>query len=355
MPRAAKEAEFYNLDPFDISDSVEASIDECKYHFRHMTRIRLMEKYLDEAFHKKAVRGFCHLVIGQEGLYSALKAMFEKNSQNKILTSYRCHGAAYATGCSIKEIVAENLGLLEGTCKGKGGSMHLYNNSLFGGHGIVGAQVPLATGVAYSIKYKSFTQKAANKNDKESFLAHLPDSICYSIYGDGASNQGQVFESLNMAKLYNLPIVYIVENNQYGMYTPIENVSLDDCFYKRGYKIPGIRISDTNIFRLLKILEFAEGFCMKHGPIIIQVDTYRICGHAAGDEIQYYKAEQEKSAEEKMDCLRNIRNMLEKRMQEKEIVDFEGEIEEEVVKEIESLKFDQMLGKSELFTDLYYN
>jgi len=276
-----------------------------------MVEIREMELKIQEEYKNGNVRGFCHLSIGQESIYAALKQVL--NESDKVIGSYRCHGLAYVTGlinnesggnCShdsdnrdhsdtidsniindsnindnttnpirihSKEIIDENLGLPTGCSGGRGGSMHLYNSQFYGGHGIVGAQVPLGTGIAFALKYK-----------------RVP-GVCFSFYGDGAANQGQVYESFNLAFIYKLPIVFVCENNHFGMYTPVSQVSMDDNFYKRGYLIRGIRVPDEDPFSLMAVLEHARNYALKEGPIILQIDTNRECGHSTKDEKQEYR------------------------------------------------------------------
>lgn len=368
MKRHRERMEFHGLDAGSILKDSSATIQEYTELYRHMTLIRMMEIYLNEEYDAGHIRGFCHLSIGQEGLYAVLMKLLEANQNSKIITSYRCHAAAYAAGCTIKEIVCENLGLKEGNSRGKGGSMHLYSEKLYGGHGIVGAQVPLGTGIAFSIKYqkymreskKSLLQSLENSQDfvcrsREQFISHESDGVCFTIYGDGAANQGQVYEAFNIAKVYNLPVVFIVENNGYGMYTPAENVSVDDCFYKRGYRIPGLRVCDTDIALLKSALEFAADYSMKNGPIIVQVDTYRICGHSAEDKTQFYKTSGEQDEEHQMDCLKALEDLLAKKMTEDSLGRLKSSIGDEFQEKIGGIDRSKKPDETDLYTDLYFN
>lgn len=317
-----------------------------------MYKIRFMEEYLFDQYQKSNIRGFCHLVIGEEGLYAVLKDIIDEDC---IITSYRCHGAAYAAGLTMKEIICENLGTSEGNCKGKGGSMHLYGDRLFGGHGIVGAQVPLGSGLAFALKYKNMIKKDISvKNSREEFLQTTTKDVCFCIYGDGASNQGQIYETFNMAKLYNLPIVFIVENNQYGMYTPIENATFDDCFYKRGYGIPGIRVRDTKIADLKDVLEFAKEYGTVNGPIIVQVDTFRKCGHSTLDLSVEYITKELMEKENVLDCLLNLENDLKKLLSDSELKDLKSKAQKSVQETIDSIDSKDLPNEKELFTDLYF-
>ena len=183
-----------------------------------------------------------------------------------ICQSYRIHGIAYLRGLSLKSIFAELCGKGSGASKGKGGSMHFYNSNLYGGYGIVGSQVPIGTGVAFAMKYK-----------KE-------DNIALAMYGDGASNQGQVFEAFNMAKLYNLPVVFVCENNQYGMGTSVERSCAEVQLFKRGQIIPGIRVNCKDLPSVIIGTNFAAEHCRSgRGPIILEYFTYRFYGHSMSD------------------------------------------------------------------------
>lgn len=366
MKRCPEKIELHDLLNGPKVGNDDLSLEECKEYYKDMLYIRLMEQYLEVEYSKGNIRGFCHLVVGQEGLYAILKRMRKNNRNNKFITSYRCHGLAYATGCTIKEIVAETLGCLDGNCQGKGGSMHLYNDAFYGGHGIVGAQVPLGAGLAFSLKYKRYMAESKNtrvigsfkeefyKKSRESFINFKSDAVCYTLYGDGASNQGQVYETFNMCKLYNIPIVFIVENNQYGMYTPIDSVSVDDNFFKRGYGIPGIRISDSNISILKNTLEFAEEFAKESGPIIVQIDTYRICGHSANDLTQFYKPEGQQTSEENLDCFKRLGCFIKSKMKEDEFMDFDNSIKKQFKEEIQSIDRNTVPGVADLYTDIFY-
>lgn len=259
--------------------------------YREMYNLREMELLLDRIYQKNEIQGFCHLVIGQEAIYIALKNII---NGDKVIGSYRCHGLAYASGINTKEIICETMGKYEGNCKGKGGSMHLYNDTFYGGHGIVGAQVALGTGIAFALKYKD------------------SQNVCFTFYGDGAANQGQVFESFNMAALWKLPIVYVCENNSYGMWTPERNVSSNTDYFKRGINIPGFRIDGNDIEELHRAFLFAKEYAKTNGPIIIQIDTYRTCGHSCVDQENFYRDQKEVDLKKQTDGLAKLRTRIPK-------------------------------------------
>lgn len=350
--------EVHGIEEFKANEITDCK--ELKQLYIDMLTIRQMEQYLEQEYQKSNIRGFCHLVIGQEGLYAVLKTLMK---DDYIICSYRCHGAAYSAGIDLKEIICENLGTRDGNAKGKGGSMHLYSDRMFGGHGIVGAQVPLGAGLGFALKYNAFMRNHENSDfsgdemnrKKLEFIKTSTDSVCFSIYGDGASNQGQVYETFNMAKVYNIPVVFIIENNQYGMYTPVDNVNIDDCFYKRGYGIPGIRVRDTNISDLMSAVKFAKEYARKNGPIIVQVDTFRKCGHSTLDQAKPYMDRKILEREEKLDCLLNLEGLLRKQIAESEIDEMKENVRKKMHECVSNIDLSNNLGIDDVYTDLFFN
>lgn len=342
IDRAALKA--HNISTDAVAGEYRTGKQELMALYKKMLDIRLMEERLESLYRQKKIRGFCHLSIGQEGIYAALWRVVD---DDKVIASYRCHGAAYATGCTIKEIVCENLGLIDGNCGGKGGSMHLYNDKFYGGHGIVGAQVPLGTGIAFAIKYKMINKNMKDGTDSD-WKAVASDSVVFTLYGDGASNQGQVYESFNMAKVYNLPVVFICENNKYGMYTPVESVSVDDNFYMRGYGIPGLRTTDSDIFLLVETLRFAKSYAKARGPIIVQIDTNRKCGHSTLDEAQLYR----KKNDVFVDCLDTFEALCRDAIGDAEFKDFKDRIITDFDHVMENIDYKNFPGEKELYTDI---
>lgn len=199
--------------------------------YKWMVKMRRMEMAADALYKQKLIRGFCHLAIGQEavsvGMESAIAA------DDKVITAYRCHPFAVLRGGTIKGVIAELLGREDGMSHGKGGSMHIFTKSFFGGNGIVGAQVPVGAGIALAQQYMGQADKHAT----------------FIMYGDGASNQGQVFEAFNMAKLWNLPAVFVCENNLYGMGTSSARSSSNTKYYTRGDQIPGLQVRSRMVDR----------------------------------------------------------------------------------------------------------
>uniref|UniRef100_A0A8C5KIK9 Pyruvate dehydrogenase E1 component subunit alpha, testis-specific form, mitochondrial n=1 Tax=Jaculus jaculus TaxID=51337 RepID=A0A8C5KIK9_JACJA len=204
------------------------------------------------------------LLLLQEACCVGLEAGI--NPTDHLITSYRAHGFTFTRGLSVREILAELTGRRGGCAKGKGGSMHMYAKNFYGGNGIVGAQVPLGAGIALACKY----------NGK--------DEVCLTLYGDGAANQGQIFEAYNMAALWKLPCIFICENNRYGMGTSVERAAASTDYYKRGDFIPGIRVDGMDILCVREATKFAAAHCRSgKGPILMELQTYRYHGHSMSD------------------------------------------------------------------------
>ena len=243
--------------------------------YTQMLLIRRFEERCGKIYNQGKIKGFCHLYIGQEAVACGAKhALNQLGHSGSMITSYRCHGMAIASGSNPKNVMAELTGKATGTSGGKGGSMHLFNadGGFFGGHGIVGAQVPLGTGIAFANKY-------ANK--KEASLTFL---------GDGAVSQGQFYESLNMAKIWNLPCVYIIENNQYAMGTAVSRSAANHKkLFERGigFDVKGEKVDGMNLFEVANAVKNAVEFAVENGPVILEMSTYRYRGHSMSDPAKY--------------------------------------------------------------------
>ncbi|PRT54680.1 Pyruvate dehydrogenase E1 component subunit alpha, mitochondrial [Wickerhamiella sorbophila] len=242
--------------------------------YREMVVIRRMEMAADALYKAKEIRGFCHLSTGQEAIAVGIESAI--NKEDTVITSYRCHGFAYMRGASVASIIGELLGKANGCSKGKGGSMHIYTPNFFGGNGIVGAQVPLGLGLGFAHKYR---------NEK---------SACFTLYGDGAANQGQVFEAYNMAKLWDVPVVFACENNKYGMGTAASRASALTDYYKRGQYIPGLKINGMDVLSCYMGSVFAKNWCISgKGPLVLEYETYRYGGHSMSDPGTTYRTRDE--------------------------------------------------------------
>ncbi|MDD9912766.1 MAG: pyruvate dehydrogenase (acetyl-transferring) E1 component subunit alpha [Alphaproteobacteria bacterium] len=257
--------------------------------YKEMLLLRRFEERAANLYQQGQIRGFCHLYIGQEAVLIGCKAASQKGDD--FITSYRCHAQALACGVSPEAVMSELTGRSTGISRGKGGSMHMFDpeKGFWGGHGIVGAQVPLGTGLAFAAKYRG------------------EDKVCFTFIGDGAMNQGQVFESLNMAALWDLPVLYVIENNQYGMGTAASRIAAGDL-YKRGepFSIKGQKVDGQDFFAVHAAVSNAVADIRAgKGPQIIEMDTYRYRGHSMSDPAKY-------RTREEVDCVKNERDPINK-------------------------------------------
>jgi len=328
----------YDLHLLEEGPSQEATLtkeDAIKF-YKQMQVIRRMELKSDQLYKQKIIRGFCHLYDGQEACCVGIEAAL--TPKDSVITAYRAHGWTYIRGVSVSSVIAELCGRKLGCAKGKGGSMHMYNHNFFGGNGIVGAQVPLGAGVAFAHKYKD----AGN--------------VCVACYGDGASNQGQVFESFNMAKLWELPAIFVCENNRFGMGTSMQRSSASTDYYSRGDYIPGIRVDGMDILAVREATKFAKEHALSKGPIVMELVTYRYHGHSMSDPGTSYRTRDEvKEMRQTYDPITNLREkMIEAGFVTKEDckkIDSEAKkhVEEETVKALASTEPEL----EELSNDIY--
>jgi len=245
--------------------------------YRAMLLLRRFEEKAGQLYGMGKIGGFCHLYIGQEAVIVGMKKVAKEGDQ--FITSYRDHGHALALGCAPRAVMAELAGRSGGVAKGKGGSMHMFSREkhFYGGHGIVAAQVPLGTGLAFANQYRG------NKN------------VALVYFGDGAANQGQVYESFNMAALWKLPVVYIIENNRYAMGTSVARSSAEVDFSRRGvsFEIPGMAVDGMDVRAVASATEEALAFARAgKGPVLLAVDTYRYRGHSMSDPAKYRSREE---------------------------------------------------------------
>lgn len=272
----------------------ELSGDILKNFYRQMLLIRRFEERCAQLYGQGLIGGFCHLYIGQEAVVVGIQAA--QHPQDTVITSYRDHGHMLVCGMDPKGVMAELTGRATGYSKGKGGSMHMFSKEkkFYGGHGIVGAQIPLGTGLAFAHKYKK---------DK---------GVCIAYMGDGAANQGQVYEAFNMAALWNLPIVYVIEDNLYGMGTASCRATANPDFSKRGipYNIPSKTVDGMDVISVYEAALWALDHARTQGPVLLHIKTYRYRGHSMSDPAKYRDKEEVDRMKEQHDPIDNLRQYL---------------------------------------------
>jgi pyruvate dehydrogenase E1 component alpha subunit len=278
-------------------DRYKASKDELLEYYRQMLLIRRFEEKAGQLYGLGLIGGFCHLYIGQEAVAVGLQSALD-NDKDSVITGYRDHGHMLAYGLDPKVIMAELTGRAAGIAGGKGGSMHMFSveHRFYGGHGIVGAQVPLGSGLAFAHKYRG------------------DGGVCLAYFGDGAANQGQVYEAFNMAELWKLPIIFVIENNQYAMGTSVNRSSAEDQLYRRGesFRIPGLQINGMDVLEVRGAAEVALDWVRSgKGPILLELKTYRYRGHSMSDPAKYRSREEVQSVREKSDPIEAIKRELE--------------------------------------------
>jgi len=265
----------------------KASEAELLTFYEKMLLIRRFEEKAGQLYGLGLIGGFCHLYIGQEAVAVGLQSALEEG-KDSVITGYRDHGHMLAYGIDPKVIMAELTGRAAGISRGKGGSMHMFSteHAFYGGHGIVGAQVPLGAGLAFAHKYKE------------------DGGLCMAYFGDGAANQGQVYETFNMASLWKLPVVFVVENNQYAMGTAVARSSAETEFYRRGtaFRIPGMEVNGMDVLEVHQAAKVAvEHVRGGNGPVLMELNTYRYRGHSMSDPAKYRTREEVQGVREKSD------------------------------------------------------
>ncbi len=263
--------------------------------YRDMLLIRRFEEKAGQLYGMGLIGGFCHLYIGQEAVVVGLQLCLKPGDQ--VITSYRDHGHMLATGMEARGVMAELTGRIGGYSKGKGGSMHMFSREkgFYGGHGIVGAQVSLGNGIGFANAYRG------------------NDNVCLTYYGDGAANQGQVFESYNLAALLKLPTVFVIENNKYGMGTSAERASASKDRSKDGapWGIPGEQVDGMDVLAVKAAGERAVAHCRAgNGPYILEMKTYRYRGHSMSDPAKYRTREEVQKMREQHDPIETSRHLL---------------------------------------------
>ncbi len=316
------------------------SPDELKKFYREMLLIRRFEEKAGQLYGMGLIGGFCHLYIGQEAVVVGLEAAASEG--DKRITSYRDHGHMLACGMDAKGVMAELTGRIGGYSKGKGGSMHMFSKEkhFYGGHGIVGAQVPLGAGLAFSDKYRG--------NDR----------VTFTYFGDGAANQGQVYETYNMAELWSLPVIFVIENNQYAMGTSVQRSTKSPSLWERGaaYGIAGEEVDGMDVLAVKDAGQRAVAYCRAgKGPYILEVKTYRYRGHSMSDPAKYRTREEVQEMREKRDAIEHVRQLLLTggHASEDDLKAIDKEIKDIVNEAAEFSKESPEPPLDELWTDIY--
>nr|WP_235511787.1 pyruvate dehydrogenase (acetyl-transferring) E1 component subunit alpha [Sphingomonas sp. Leaf23] len=317
----------------------EASKEELLSFYKEMLLIRRFEEKAGQLYGLGLIGGFCHLYIGQEAVAVGLQSALE-SGKDSVITGYRDHGHMLAYGIDPKVIMAELTGREAGISRGKGGSMHMFSteHKFYGGHGIVGAQVSLGAGLAFGHKYS---------ND---------GGVCMAYFGDGAANQGQVYESFNMAELWKLPIIFVIENNQYAMGTSVNRASAEDQLYKRGesFRIPGIQVDGMDVLACRGAAETAlEWVRSGKGPIILEMKTYRYRGHSMSDPAKYRSRDEVQAMRDNSDPIEGLKRELNAAgVQEDELKAIEAEIRKVVNAAADFAESAPEPDAKELYTDV---
>src|SRR5215211_8018266 len=274
----------------------EASREELLGFYKQMLLIRRFEERAGQLYGLGLIGGFCHLYIGQEAVAVGLQSALEVG-KDSVITGYRDHGHMLAYGIDPKVIMAELTGRAAGISRGKGGSMHMFSteHKFYGGHGIVGAQVSLGAGLAFGHKYTG------------------DGGVCLAYFGDGAANQGQVYEAMNMASLWKLPIIFVIENNGYAMGTAVKRSSAETEFYRRGtaFRIPSMEVNGMDVLEVRQAAEVAFDYVRGgNGPVLLELNTYRYRGHSMSDPAKYRTREEVQGVRDTSDPIEGAKAQL---------------------------------------------
>ena len=307
--------------------------------YREMLLIRRFEEKAGQLYGLGLIGGFCHLYIGQEAVVVGLQSAIEPG-KDSVITGYRDHGHMLACGIDPNIVMAELTGREAGISRGKGGSMHMFSveHGFYGGHGIVGAQVSLGAGLAFGHKYKE------------------DGGVCLSYFGDGAANQGQVYESFNMAELWKLPVIFVIENNQYAMGTSVNRASSEDQLYKRGesFRIPGIQVDGMDVLAVRGAAEVAVDWVRSgKGPILLEMKTYRYRGHSMSDPAKYRSRDEVQEVREKSDPIEQAKaELIAFGVKEDELKTLDKEIRKIVSEAADFAETSPEPDEKELYTDI---
>mgnify|MGYP001194415812 FL=1 len=322
-----------------VPEPMEFTREQELWAFREMLLIRRFEEKAGQLYGMGFIGGFCHLYIGQEAVVVGMQMSLKDGDQ--VITGYRDHGHMLATGMEPRGVMAELTGRRGGYSKGKGGSMHMFSKekNFYGGHGIVGAQVSLGTGLAFANRYRG------------------NDFVSVTYFGDGAANQGQVYESFNMASLWKLPVVYVIENNRYAMGTAVTRSSAETNFSHRGisFRIPGIQVDGMDVRAVAAAGKLAVDWCRSgKGPIILEMLTYRYRGHSMSDPAKYRSKDEVQKMRSEHDPIEQVRQrLLEKKWAtEDDLKAIDKEVRDIVADSADFAQSDPEPDVSELYTDV---
>ncbi|MGB0682845.1 MAG: pyruvate dehydrogenase (acetyl-transferring) E1 component subunit alpha [Magnetovibrionaceae bacterium] len=277
------------------SSKSAATPEELLHYYEEMLSIRRFEEKAGQLYGMGLIGGFCHLYIGQEAVVVGIEAASKE--QDTVITSYRDHGHMLACGMDPKGVMAELTGRIGGYSRGKGGSMHMFSSEkkFYGGHGIVGAQVPIGAGLAFAHKYAE------------------DGGVNYAYFGDGAVNQGQVYEAFNMAALWKLPVIFVIENNQYGMGTSVARASASTELFRRGdaYGIPGMQVNGMDVVEVREAAAKARAHAASgEGPYVLEMKTYRYRGHSMSDPARYRSKEEVSKVRKESDPIDTLKDKI---------------------------------------------
>jgi pyruvate dehydrogenase E1 component alpha subunit len=324
---------------FDQNRRYGADKDELLHLYEQMLLIRRFEEKAGQLYGLGLIGGFCHLYIGQEAVAIGLQSALDPD-KDSVITGYRDHGHMLAYGIDPKVIMAELTGRQAGISKGKGGSMHMFSteHKFYGGHGIVGAQVALGGGLALAHQYR---------ND---------GGLCLAYFGDGAANQGQVYETFNMASLWKLPIVFAIENNQYAMGTAVRRSSAETEFYRRGtaFRIPGMDVNGMDVLEVRQAAEVAFDHVRGgNGPVLLELNTYRYRGHSMSDPAKYRTREEVENVREHNDPIERAKaELLKSGLNEDKLKDIDKRIRAQVAEAADFAETSPEPSPDELYTDV---
>lgn len=328
---AKKDLSGGNIAEFSKEDELKA--------YREMLLIRRFEEKAGQLYGMGFIGGFCHLYIGQEAVVVGMQMALKEGDQ--VITAYRDHGHMLACGMSARGVMAELTGRRSGLSKGKGGSMHMFSKEkhFYGGHGIVGAQVSLGTGLAFANRYRG------------------NDNVSVAYFGDGAANQGQVYESFNMAQLWKLPVIYVIENNRYAMGTSVTRASAQTDFSKRGvsFGIPGFQVDAMDVRAVKAAGDEAVEYCRSgKGPIILEMQTYRYRGHSMSDPAKYRSKDEVQKMRSEHDPIEQVKARLTEKgwASEDELKQIDKDVRDIVADSADFAQADPEPDASELYTDI---